>query len=136
MNTIFDICCEIMHYLSKLLNMSYEECNILIFIYILPCIYLLLIIIIGISGFFKKSKLFGVILITSSIISGIYEFKMILYLINEYSLNSFNKAVETLNYHATLLNCTYQEVNILYFIVIPILYFILSILLIYCNSRH
>lgn len=121
---IFTICCNIITILSQFLNISYAACNILIFIYILPALYLILSISVGISGFFKKNKLFGILCIIFSLYSSLYTYELLFYMITEFSLTteSFNQAVLILQQNANNLNCSYQEINILYFIIVPIIY--------------
>lgn len=122
-DNLFSWCCDIIRYVASLLEMSYSACNILIFLHILPAFYLFLVICLGISGFFKKSKIFGIICIIISGFLSLYGFEFLFYTLSEFTLDeaSFNKAVEILQRDANLLNCTYQEINILYFIIVPII---------------
>ena len=135
MNTIFNLCCDIIHKLSDLFGISYSACNILIFLHILPLIYIIITIWFGISGFFKRSKIFGTFCIVSSLPITLYLFEIWFRLLSEYTydVNSFNLSVERLRQHAQLFNCSYQEINIIYFVIIPILYIGGMLLLIFSN---
>lgn len=137
-DTIFMICCDIIRYISSILGISYSACNILIFLYILPTIYLLLSVGLGISGFFKKSKIFGLICMLISYILSLYFYECLFYFLSEFSLdvNSFNKSVQLLQHHSELLNCSYQEINILYFIFMPCLIISALVSLIFMKNRN
>lgn len=137
MNQIFEICCEIIRTLAAWLGMSYSACNILIFLHILPALYLLLSMGISISGFFKKNFIFGITCIILGGISSLYVFEMLFYNLSEYTLDveSFNKSVDMLNHHAQMFNCTYQEINIIYFIIVPIVVFTTFLILISTNNK-
>lgn len=136
-DSIFVLCCDIIRYISNILGISYSACNILIFLHILPAIYLLLTIGVGISGFFKRSRLFGLICILISFILGLYFYESLFYFLSEFSLDraSFDKSVELLHNHAKILNCSYQEINILYFIIVPIVLISTLLILIFSNKR-
>ena len=43
MNELFDLCVEILIYISKIFNISYEEANIWIFVIIEPIIFIIMI---------------------------------------------------------------------------------------------
>lgn len=136
-DSIFILCCDIIRYIAFLLGISYSACNILLFLHILPGIYLFLSVCVGISGFFKKSKIFSIVCILISIFLNLYLFEILFYTLSEFKLDveSFNKSVEILKYNAILLNCSYQEVNILFFIVMPILIISILFILIFINNK-
>lgn len=137
MNELFNICCGIIHYLSDVLGISYSACNILLFLHILPMIYIIVTVCFGISGFYKKSKLYGIFCILSAGLLTMYLWEIWFRLLCEYSytVESFNLSVERLTQHAQLWNCSYQEINIIYFIIIPIVYIGGMLMLIRSNRK-
>ena len=137
METLFYFCCNVIHKLADILNISYSACNILLFLHILPCIYLLCSFGIGISGFFKKSKYFGIFNIIIGYLGGLYSIEYLYHNLSEYTLdvNSFNKAVLMLEQCAANLGCTYIDINILLFIICPILIFTTTLILIMTNNK-
>ncbi len=44
MNELFDLCVEILIYISKIFNISYEEANIWIFVIIEPIIFFIMLL--------------------------------------------------------------------------------------------
>lgn len=134
---IFILCCNIIRYIAQLLGISYSACNILIFLHLLPGIYLFLSICVGISGFFKRSTIFKLICIIIAIIASLYFYEMLWYTLSEFNLDriSFDKSVELLHRDANMLNCSYQEINILYFIILPIVIISFLLSLIFSNNK-
>lgn len=134
---IFILCCNIIRYIAQLLGISYSACNILIFLHLLPGIYLFLSICVGISGFFKRSNIFKLICIIIAIVASLYFYEMLWYTLSEFNLDraSFDKSVELLQRDANMLNCSYQEINILYFIILPIVIIIFFLSLIFSNNK-
>ena len=84
MNTLFEFCCEVIRYIAAIFNISYAACNILIFLHILPAVYLFTTLLVLISGFFKKSKLFGILCIVGAIILGLFEFEYLWHMLCAY----------------------------------------------------
>ena len=137
MNTLFEYCCDIINYIAATFNISYAECNILIFLHILPAVYLLNTIIVLIFGFFKKSKIFGLFCIIGASLLSMYEIEFLWNMLMTYELTdeSFNLAVNVLNNNAIYYNTTYEIINIIYFIIIPIINITLKFLLIISNNK-
>lgn len=137
MNTLFEFCCDVIHYIAATFNISYAACNILIFLHILPAVYLFTTLLVLISGFFKKSKLFGILCIVGAIILGLFEFEYIWHMLNTYQLDSasFDKSVIELQSMANYYGTTYQIINIICFIFIPILSIGFKCLIISINNK-
>lgn len=137
MTTLFNVCCEVIRWLASCLGMTYSACNILIFLHVLPAIYLILSICIAISGFFKKSIWRTIVNVIIGYLGSIYSLELLFYNLLEYSLNreSFDKSVIMLNNLAEYYNCSYGEINIILFMVLPILIFIVAVYLILSNNR-
>lgn len=136
MEILFNVCCDIINTIANIINISYGACNILIFLYILPCFYFILTFLVGISAFFKKSKFYKIICLIFSYFGCMYQFEFIWRILNEFKLDneSFNKAVDMLYNDALWLGISYIEINILYFIIIPILIIPILILMIIVNN--
>lgn len=137
MFALFNVCCEIIRQLAASLGMTYSACNILIFLHILPAVYLLLSVLVGISGFFKESMWRTIINVFIGYLGSIYSLELLFYNLSEYSLDraSFDKSVTMLNNLAEYYNCSYCEINIILFMVLPILIFIVAVYLILSNNR-
>lgn len=137
MNTLFTYCCDVISYIAATFNISYAACNILIFLHILPAVYLFTTVIVFIFGFFKKSKVFGLCCIIGSLLLFTYEFEYLWNMLATYQLDtvSFNIAVEGLRIDAQHFNTTYEIINIIYFILVPILSTGIKIFLISTNNN-
>ena len=138
MNTFFSWCCSIVSFIANALNITYAECNILIFLHILPTIYLLSSVVMLISGFFKRSWIFKSVCIIVACWLGVYEFEYLFTNLTTYTLTqeSFDKYVLILQEQANILGCSYQVINILEFCVFPILYLGLKGLCIFAGNKH
>lgn len=138
MNTIFSWCCAIISFIANTFNITYAECNILIFLYILPTIYLLSSVVMVISGFFKRSWVFKIICIVAACWLGLYEFEYLFTNIMTYALDqeSFDKSVLMLQEQANLLGCSYQAINILEFCTFPIIYLGFKMLCICLGNKY
>ena len=137
MNTLFEVCCEVIRYIAATFNISYAACNILIFLHILPAVYLFTTLLVLISGFFKKSKLFGILCIVGAIILGLFEFEYLWHMLCAYQLDSasFDKSVIELQSMANYYGTTYQIINIICFLIIPIISIGSKCLLISINNK-
>ena len=137
MNTLFEFCCEVIRYIAATFNTSYAACNILIFLHILPAVYLFTTLLVLISGFFKKSKLFGIACIIGAAILGLFEFEYLWNMLCTYQLDSisFDKSVVELQSMANYYGTTYQIINIVCFIIVPIISIGFKCLLICTNNK-
>lgn len=137
MNTLFEFCCEVIRYIAATFNISYAACNILIFLHILPAVYLFTTLLVLISGFFKKSKLFGIVCIVGALILGLFEFEYLWHMLCTYQLDSasFDKSVIELQSMANYYGTTYQIINIVCFIIIPLISIGIKCVLISINNK-
>ena len=137
MNTLFEVCCEVIRYIAATFNISYAACNILIFLHILPAVYLFTTLLVLISGFFKKSKLFGILCIVGALILGLFEFEYRWHMLCTYQLDSasFDKSVLELQSMANYYGTTYQIINIVCFIIIPLISIGIKCVLISINNK-
>ena len=137
MNTLFEVCCEVIRYIAATFNISYAACNILIFLHILPAVYLFTTLLVLISGFFKKSKLFGILCIVGALILGLFEFEYLWHMLCTYQLDSasFDKSVLELQSMANYYGTTYQIINIVCFIIIPLISIGINCVLISINNK-
>ena len=138
MNEIFNLCCAIISFIANMLHLTYAECNILIFLYILPTIYLLSSVGMILSGFFKRSWILKILCIVAACWLGLYELEYLFTNITTYTLSqeSFDKAVLMLQDQANILGCSYQVINILEFCIFPIIYLSFKMLCICLGNKH
>ena len=137
MNTLFEVCCEVIRYIAATFNISYAACNILIFLHILPAVYFFTTLLVLISGFFKKSKLFGILCIVGALILGLFEFEYLWHMLCTYQLDSasFDKSVLELQSMANYYGTTYHIINIVCFIIIPLISIGIKCVLISINNK-
>lgn len=136
MDVLFKYCCNFIHYIADIFNISYAACNVLLFLDILPLLVIVNTILVLIFGFYKKSKLFGVFCIIGAWILAFCEIEAYMNRVFMYQsyTECFNDAVETLKHLATYYNTSYEVINIVCLIIIPIFSIGLKTLLIISNN--